>query len=195
LFLVGKNGSGKSNLVSVFDFLADCMGQPLQDAINSQGNIWSNHSRSPVYTPPLSIRADFQIAGTEKQCGFYAFTIELSPLYELIVTHEQCSVSDKNGVDPVWFDRTRDQFRTNVPGLQPELIAGALALPVIGGIAKFAPIVRAFRTMRVYAIQPDSFRTLQEAGDIYLKKNYYDTTDTSRTRRQQARFAVCARRN
>ena len=36
-FLVGRNGSGKSNLVDAFSFLADAMASPLQAVFDKRG--------------------------------------------------------------------------------------------------------------------------------------------------------------
>jgi len=61
-----------------------------------------------------------------------------------------------------WFDRTRKTFRSNVASLKPALEPASLGLPVIGGEASFAPVVRALAAMRSYAIEPARMRELQD---------------------------------
>ena len=41
LFLVGRNGSGKSNLANAFSLLAEAMASPLQDVFNRRGGVRS----------------------------------------------------------------------------------------------------------------------------------------------------------
>ena len=58
---VGRNGSGKSNLVSAFSFLADAMASPLQAVFDKAGGISTvrNRSSGQSYPPNLGLRVDF----------------------------------------------------------------------------------------------------------------------------------------
>ena len=61
-----------------------------------------------------------------------------------------------------WFNRQRTSFSTNVPGLAPAVEPVSLALPLIGGDARFAPIVRTLSAMRVYSVNPASLKEMHE---------------------------------
>lgn len=47
-FLVGHNGSGKTNLANAFSFLAAAMSFPLQDVITNRGGFSSICHKTPI---------------------------------------------------------------------------------------------------------------------------------------------------
>ena len=60
-FLVGRNGSGKSNVVDAFAFLADCAGAPLSSAFEKNGGIEAvrNRTSGQSFPPNLGIGVEF----------------------------------------------------------------------------------------------------------------------------------------
>lgn len=58
---VGRNGSGKSNLVSVFSFLAEAMAAPLQAVFDRAGGISAvlTHSAGEDSSPNFGVRVNF----------------------------------------------------------------------------------------------------------------------------------------
>src|SRR3989304_2542847 len=75
---VGRNGSGKSNLVSAVSFLAEAMASPLQAVFDKAGGISAvrNRSSGRSYPPNLGLRVDFsQLNGTAAS-GYYAFEVK-----------------------------------------------------------------------------------------------------------------------
>ena len=93
--------------------------------------------------------------------GFYAFEVKALPDYGYSVVREQCSVVSTLGVRS-WFDRHGTIFMSNVGGVKPSLDPASLSLPLVGGEAKFAPVLRALAAMRVYSIEPGKLREMQE---------------------------------
>src|SRR5437870_9370423 len=77
-FLVGKNGSGKSNLTDAFAFLSECMNLPLQAVFDKRGgiSIVRHRSGSRSYPPNLGIGVDFQFSNGSPVNGRYAFEIK-----------------------------------------------------------------------------------------------------------------------
>jgi len=63
--------------------------------------------------------------------------------YGFSVVREQCSVGG------AWFDRIGRKFTSNVGGTKPSLDPASLSLPLVGGEAKFAPVLRTLASMRV----------------------------------------------
>ena len=168
LFLVGKNGSGKSNFLKSLSFLSDCMTLPLQVAFGKNGNLWNSHGSSSFYTPTMEIRLDFQQKEVRGYSGHYEVSIELSTLGNPEVVREQCFVPSRNGKS-LWFDRTRNHFQTNVRGINPAVSPQSLTLPIIAGSAEFSPLLNTLSTMRVYAINPNALSEVQEGtGSSYL---------------------------
>jgi len=162
VFLVGRNGAGKSNFVDVFAFLSEAMSSPLQAVFDKRGGISAvrNRSSSRSYPPNFGLRVDLGSLNGVIQRSQYAFEIRALPNYGFEVIHEQCEVTDIQGKH-YWFDRAK-QFRTNVPGLKPAVDPASLCLPVVGGEERFAPIVRALGKMRVYSIEPARLREMQD---------------------------------
>jgi len=159
---VGRNGSGKSNLVSAFSFLAEAMQAPLQAVFDREGGIAAvrNRSSGRSYPPNLGMRVDLARLNGSAHDGFYAFEIKALPNYGFFVVREQCAVGE--GSARSWFDRDETRFRSNVPGLKPSVDSAALGLPVVGGEESFAPVLRTLAGLRVYAIDPAKLGELQE---------------------------------
>ncbi len=160
---VGRNGSGKSNLVSVFSFLAEAMAAPLQAVFDKAGGISAvrNRSSGKSYPPKLGLRVDFGRLNGKAASGFYAFEIRALKNYGFSVVREQCSVGSDQPAR-AWFDRVGTRFTSNVGGMRPSLDPASLSLPLVGGEAKFAPVLRALAAMRVYSIEPGKVRGMQE---------------------------------
>jgi predicted ATPase len=160
---VGRNGSGKSNLVSAFSFLAEAMASPLQAVFDKAGGISAvrNRSSGQSYPPNLGLRVDLGQLNGKAASGYYAFEVKALPNYGFSVVREQCSVAGEGGSSS-WFDRLGTQFKSNIGGVRPAIDPASLSLPVVGGEAKFAPVLRALAAMRVYSIEPSKLRDMQE---------------------------------
>lgn len=162
LFIVGRNGSGKSNLSDVFSFVSEAMASPLQAVFDRRGGVGAVRNRSSgqqSFPPNLGLAFEFgPINGIEG--GRFAFEVKALPNYGYRIVHEQCLVRKKNGAR-WWFDRT-DKWKSNVKGLTPALEPSALALPLVGGDERFAPIFKMLGAMRVYSIEPSKLREMQD---------------------------------
>ncbi len=162
-FLVGHNGSGKSNLADAFGFLADTMEAPLHTAFERRGGIAAVRNRSPgSSTPPnLGLAVELGSSGPTESGGRYAFVVRALRKYGFKVEREQCLVRSPGG-QRNWFERQNGRFKTNVRGLDPALEPTALALPVVGGDSRFAPVMQKLAAMRVHAIEPGRLREMQD---------------------------------
>ena len=162
-FLVGQNGSGKSNCVDAFAFLAEAMTLPLQAVFDRRGGISvvRNRTSGRSYPPNLGIATVFGEINSDASGGRYAFEIHALPNYGFEVVREQCVVrSAKSGLH--WFDRKPNKFSSSIRGLSPSLDPASLALPVVGGEARFVPILRTLGSMRVYSNEPAKLREMQD---------------------------------
>lgn len=174
-FLVGRNGSGKSNLVDAFSFLADAMAVPLQAVFDRRAGITAvrNRTSGKSYPPNLGLGVVFgAINGNGGAVGGrYAFEVRALPNYGFEVVKEQCLV-EHSKESRSWFEREKGSFRSNVKGLGPSLDATALSLPLVGGDAHFAPVVSALSRFRVYSIEPPKLREMQDPdGGTSLRKD------------------------
>lgn len=161
VFVVGRNGSGKSNLSDVFAFAAEAMTSPLQAVLDRKGGIAAVRNRSSVKSAPPNMGLAFEFGSFNGvDGGRYAFEVKALPNYGFRIVREQCLVRKKDG-SRWWFDRT-DSWKSNADGLIPALEPTALALPLVGGDERFAPIFKVLGGMRVYSIEPAKLREMQD---------------------------------
>ncbi len=162
-FLVGRNGSGKSNFRDALDFLAEAMASSLQSVFDRRGGIAvvRNRTSGRSYPPNLGLGAVLGKINGEIIHARYAFEVRATKNYGFEVVREQCVVRLQSSAIS-WFDRGRKTFRSNVEGLKPVLEPNSLGLPVIGGEASFAPVLRTLAAMRTYSIEPAKLRELQD---------------------------------
>lgn len=162
-FLVGRNGSGKSNILDAFSFLAEATALPLQAIFDRRGGIGAvrNRTSGQSHPPNLGLGVVFGPLNGNARGGRYAFEVKAIPKYGFEVVREQCVVLPNQG-ERHWFNRTMRGFSSNVKGLDPALDPSSLGLPVVGGDARFAPVVRALAGIRVHRIDPARLREMQD---------------------------------
>jgi predicted ATPase len=172
-FLVGRNGSGKSNLVDAFSFLADAMAAPLQAVFDRRGGITAvrNRTSGRSYPPNLGLGVEFGNINGVATSGRYAFEVRALANYGFEVVREQCLVVGSNETR-AWFERDKESFRSNVHGLDPALDPTALSILLVGGNARFAPLVSTMSRFRVYSIEPSKLREMQDPdGGTSLRRD------------------------
>ena len=193
---VGRNGSGKSNLISAFSFLSDAMRAPLRTVFDRAGGFSAVRNRSPGggSPPRFGMRVDLaeRSGGTERT--FYAFAVRSRPNHGFSVSREQCVVV--NGESRFWFDRRGTRFRSNVEGLTaPPIDDESLILPVIGGVQAFWLVWRVLSGLRVYAVDPQALRKTQEPGPgVVLRRDAGNAASVLREieKRSPETFALIA---
>ncbi len=119
--------------------------------------------------------------------GFYAFEVKALPNYGFSVVREQCSVEFDGGTRS-WFDRVGTRFTSNVGGVKPALDPASLSLPLVGGEATFAPVLRTLASMRVYSIEPSKLREMQEPdSSVSLKPDGGNVTSVLKEIERQSK--------
>ena len=161
--LVGKNGSGKSNLVDAFPLVAEAMDEPLASVLDRRGGIQAVQNRCPQGGRPPHMGIAVRMTGPEGDASHarYAFELKARKGYGFEVFREQCVVHTEGGARH-WFDRRGGRFEASVGSLRPAPKPEALALPLIGGDSRFDPVYRFLRDMRCYRIEPAKLRKLQD---------------------------------
>jgi predicted ATPase len=169
-FLVGRNGSGKSNLIDALAFLSDSMSSSLPSILMRRGGGWivgyaKARSSSSETDQTLGIGVILGAIGDEITEARYSF--EIAPTgYRRSTYHvlrEQC-VIERQGSRRDWFERRHGTpFQTNADGLRPQLTDEALALPLVGGDSRFAPVAQTLGGIRAYSITPERVRERQIA--------------------------------
>ncbi len=179
-FLVGKNGSGKSNIVDAFAFLADAMELPLPQVFDRRGGLANIVHKAPGGKSPANLGIAVECAlgelpenpaGKRKkhETGWGTFVnaryaIEIRPLsdFGFEIVREQCVLNGSNG-NKRWFDRKLKSFRTNVEpfaGWTSTAPSEGLAIPFLADA--FADVFQILRRMRVYSIEPRRLRRMHD---------------------------------
>lgn len=161
-FFLGRNGSGKSNIADAFAFLAEAMVSPLQSVFDKRGGVAAVRNRTSVKNNPTNLAISVSLGRLCDEIieASYAFEVRAERNYGFEVVREQCVV--KMTDNHYYFDRHLKSFKCNLKGLDPSLESNSLVLPLVGGDARFAPVLRTLSGMRVYSIQPAELRRMQD---------------------------------
>jgi predicted ATPase len=169
-FLVGRNGSGKSNLVEALAFLSNAMTAPLSEAFSWRGGgrlvCYGSSTTSEEWEDrTLGLGIVLGKLSDEITSARYAIQIAATgarrPSYA--VQKEQCIIYRHNGRTD-HFERTRNEgFWSTIPGFEPRLAEDALAIRLLGGDARFAPVFKAIENIEYYSINPNMLRQWQAA--------------------------------
>ena len=167
-FLVGQNGSGKSNFADAFAFLAEAMASPLQAVLARRGGFHSVGNRRSVYGQPSNLGLAVLLLRPDEQTVEARYGFELRPLgeYGFEVLREQCIVRRTDRTRS-WFDRSGpdSEWRSNVDSLDPVLESNALALPLVGGDTRFQSVLRFLSRMQTCRIEPATLREMQDPDE------------------------------
>ncbi len=156
LFIVGKNGAGKSNFLKALEFLSSCVSMPLESVFQMHGGLETMRFRTSGRSRPgnFGMRVDFRLpSGTE---GWYAFEIKAMTGYKFEVVKEQCSAG------PHSFTRSGGGITLSAAGITPGVTNESLLLPLLGGTPEFRPVKELLGDIAVFSLEP---RIIQEMQD------------------------------
>jgi predicted ATPase len=156
--LVGPNGSGKSNVVDVLRFVSDAMHMGLSGAITHRNGIGAVRRWSGGHPFNVSIRLDLTLGETTP--AHYYFELQGDSAEEYKVKSEVASVSRFS------FRVDFGKWVEGPPGLTPSVDDKSLALPLVGGDARFQPLLQALQQISIYAIFPDTLRAPQKYSPV-----------------------------
>ena len=168
-FLVGQNGSGKSNFADAFAFLAEAMSSPLQAVLEHRGGFPALGHRSSARGRPSNLGLAVTIDNLDSDTALANYAFELRALrgsYGFKVVRERCVLERTDGQIDL-FDRHMLPKESKMSKLtlgdvsDLDVDHGALALPIVGGDARFKSISRFLSEMRVCLIEPTSLRGMQ----------------------------------
>jgi predicted ATPase len=160
--LVGPNGSGKSNVVDVLRFVSDCMHMGLSGAITNRNGLGAVRRWSGGRPYNVDIKLDLVLEDGHR--ARYSFEIEGDAAEEYRVKWESASISGPN--KEVQFLIFEGAWMDGPEGLAPSLDGTSLALPIIGGDARFQPLVQALHRVSIHSIFPDTLRAPQKYNPL-----------------------------
>lgn len=172
VFLVGRNGAGKSNLTDALAFLAEAMRSPLPAVIGNRGGFRALARRRSAKRQPGDIGVAVVLrepdAETRRACYEFELRAERrTGAFEVV--REWCAVRGRDE-SYAGFERTRGQrgphhWRSSVAGLAPDLAPDHLALPIVAGDRRFRAAHAFLGSMLVCRVAPAALRALQDPLD------------------------------
>nr|VFK14160.1 MAG: Predicted ATPase [Candidatus Kentron sp. LFY] len=160
-YLVGLNGSGKSNFLDALHFVRDALAGSLDNALNERGGISEVRRRSGGHPTHFGIRLEFRIQN--KKPGHYTFKVGALPEGGYEVQMEECTIGGK-GKGP-FFRVERGNVVKSSEETFPAVMADRLALVNASGLPVFRPVFDALKSMSFYNLNPKLIREYQKPQD------------------------------
>jgi predicted ATPase len=161
-FLVGANGSGKSNFLDALHLVRDALTVSLDNALSERGGLADVRRRSSGQPTHFGIRLEFMLKDGVK--GHYAFNVGALKDRGYEVQKEECVV----GVHGFLVERG-SIVRTS-QGTFPAVTSDRLALVAASGMSAFRPLYDALTAMGFYNLNPKYMRELQKPQEGRLLK-------------------------
>jgi predicted ATPase len=165
-YLVGINGSGKSNFLDALHLVRDALASSLDNAINERGGLSEVRRRSSGHPTHFGIRLEFRLP--DGQRGHYAFHVGALKDRGYEVQAEECVVGGI-GRGP-FFRIDRGNLRAGSEPTFPAVTADRLALVAASGLTAFRPVFDALTAMGFYNLNPKLMRELQKPQEGRLLK-------------------------
>jgi predicted ATPase len=165
-YLVGVNGSGKSNFLDALHLVRDALTGSLDNALNERGGLSEVRRRSSGHPTHFGIRLEFALKTGEQ--GHYAFNIGALKDRGYEVQTEEC-VLGGIGKGP-FFRIERGTVRDSSEAAFPAVTADRLALVAASGMTAFRPVFDALAAMGFYNLNPKVMRELQKPQEGRLLK-------------------------
>ncbi|MFO1432815.1 MAG: AAA family ATPase [Candidatus Competibacteraceae bacterium] len=165
-YLVGVNGSGKSNFLDALHLVRDALNGSLDNALSERGGLSEVRRRSSGHPTHFGIRLEFTLKSGQR--GHYAFNVGALKDRGYEVQTEEC-VLDGIGKGP-FFQIGQGTVRASSEATFPAVTADRLALVVASGLAVFRPVFDALASMGFYNLNPKLMRELQKPQEGKLLK-------------------------
>ena len=164
-YLVGANGSGKSNFLDALHLVRDALTGSLDNALNERGGLSEVRRRSSGHPTHFGIRLEFRLPSG--QTGYYAFKVGgIQGRGEVL---EEACVLGGLGRGP-YFQLDRGKVKASSEETFPAVTSDRLALVSASGLSAFRPVFDAFTAMGFYNLNPKLIRELQKPQDGRLLK-------------------------
>ena len=167
--LVGPNGSGKSNLADMFSFIADSLTLGLEASIQKRHGIDAVRRWSSGRPFNLSIKVDVKESAFS---GSYMFTLAGSNAEDYRVKTEEAFVVPFSGGKAEKFRLSEGQWIEGPSDLRPKITTKSLAMTLLSGDERFAPLASVLKNICVYSVFPDALRDPQKPDTIRPMKQH-----------------------
>jgi predicted ATPase len=166
-WLVGANGSGKSNFLDALHFVRDSLDNSLENALRERGGISEVRRKSSGHPNNFGIRLEFKLPDSTE--GMYAFNIGALPNNAYEVKKEECQIGRK-GQGPQFLVEKGSVVSTSAD-VFPKTSADRLALLNASGLPEFRSLFDAIVSMGFYNLNPKVIREPQKPQDGRILKS------------------------
>ena len=156
-FLVGANGSGKSNFLDALRFVSDSLNFSIDHALRDRGGIGEVRRRSGGHPTHFGIRLEFAL---EDWRGHYSFTVGAKPQRGYEVQNEECHIVPAGG-GAHYYKVERGRVRRSTFPQPPVAAADRLYLVTVSGLEAFRVVYDLLSTNGFYNLNPEAIRDLQ----------------------------------
>ncbi len=165
-YLVGANGSGKSNFIDALHMVRDALTGSLDNALSERGGLSEVRRRSSGHPTHFGMRLEFRLR--DGRPGHYAFNVGALSGRGYEVQTEEC-VLEGIGKGP-YFRLERGELKASSEASFPSVTSDRLALVSASGLSVFRPAFDALTAMGFYNLNPKLIRELQKPQDGRLLK-------------------------
>ena len=170
IFLVGQNGSGKSNFLDALRLVSESLNSSLDHALRERGGINEVRRRSSGHPTHFGIRLEFTLP--DSTTGYYAFRVGAKPKGGFEVQREECRIYAREALrDDKFYVVNSGHVEDSNPKLLPPAADDRLFLVAASSLPEFRPLYDCLTRMGFYNLNPDEIRDLQppDAGEVLLR--------------------------
>lgn len=159
-FLVGANGSGKSNFLDGIRFVSDSLRTSLDHALRERGTIKEVRRRSGGHPNHFALRLDFTLS--DGGAGHFSFRVGAKPSGGYEVQTEECKLlPGKPGDSEAFYQVNAGKV---VASSEPQMAASLpdrLQLVAASGLPAFRGVYDALSSVQVYNFSPQEMSAMQ----------------------------------
>src|SRR5207247_2037565 len=170
IFLVGQNGSGKSNFLDALRLVSESLNSSLDHALRERGGINEVRRRSSGHPTHFGIRLEFTMP--DSTTGYYAFRVGAKPKGGFEVQREECRIYGRDALQvDKFYVVSSGHVEDSNPKPLPPAADDRLFLVAASSLPEFRPLYDCLRRMGFYNLNPDEIRDLQppDAGEVLLR--------------------------